>query len=81
VILAAPELEGHPLSVTSEYLLSIHIYQSYREAFVPNAKEMGNAFKIFVRKPRRKRPLERLRRRWSDRIKTDTGKTGCESVD
>jgi hypothetical protein len=30
-----------------------------------------NAYRIFMRKPEGKRPLERSRRRWEDNIKTD----------
>jgi hypothetical protein len=36
---------------------------------------------ILVRKPERKRPLERSRYRWEDNIKTDLKQIGCECVD
>jgi hypothetical protein len=35
--------------------------------------EKGNAYRILVGKPRRKRPLGRLRLRWEDNIKMDIG--------
>jgi hypothetical protein len=33
--------------------------------------EEGNAYRILVRKPERKKPLERNRRRWENNIKMD----------
>jgi hypothetical protein len=43
--------------------------------------EMRNAYKILFGKPERKRPHERLRRRWEDNIRMDLGEIGWEVVD
>jgi hypothetical protein len=39
--------------------------------------EMGNAYKILLKKPDANRSLGRFRRRW-DTIKTDIKEIGCE---
>jgi hypothetical protein len=43
--------------------------------------EIRNAYKIFVEKPERKRPLGRPRRRWEDNIEIDPKGIGCEDMD
>jgi hypothetical protein len=43
--------------------------------------ETRNAYRIFVGKPERKRPLGRPRRRWVDNIKMDLRKTGRDGMD
>jgi hypothetical protein len=45
-------------------------------------EEERKVYKVFVRKPEGKRPLERLRRRWEDGFIMDLGENGCgvESV-
>jgi hypothetical protein len=40
-----------------------------------------NAYRIFVRKPERKRPLGRPRRRWVNNIKMDLREIGWDGVD
>jgi hypothetical protein len=40
-----------------------------------------NAFKIVMRKPERKRPLEKSRRRWEDNIKMHVRKTEWGGMD
>jgi hypothetical protein len=42
--------------------------------------EMGNAYKILVGKPERKRPLGKLTRRWEDNIRMDLEETECEGA-
>jgi hypothetical protein len=44
-------------------------------------REVRNAYKILVGKPRGRRPLERPRRRWEDNIKMDIGEIGFGDVD
>jgi hypothetical protein len=39
-------------------------------------RERRAAYGVFVRKPERKRPLERPRRRWEDNIKMDLHEVG-----
>jgi hypothetical protein len=36
-----------------------------------------NVYRVLVRKPEGKTPLERHRRRWEDGIKMDLAETGC----
>jgi hypothetical protein len=43
--------------------------------------EKRNAYRLFVRKPERKRPLGRPRSRWVDNIKMDLGEVGWGDVD
>jgi hypothetical protein len=43
--------------------------------------EKRNAYRLFVRKPEGKRPLERLRRRWVNNIRMDLGEVGWGNVD
>jgi hypothetical protein len=43
--------------------------------------EMRNFYKILVRKPEGKKPLERPRHTWKDNIQMDLKKIGCESAD
>jgi hypothetical protein len=42
---------------------------------------MGNAYNILVRKPERKKPLERSRRRWEDNLRIDLMEIGWEGMD
>jgi hypothetical protein len=37
--------------------------------------------RVLMGKPEGKRPLERLRRRWEDNIKTDLQEVGCAVID
>ena len=43
--------------------------------------EKRDVYRIFVRKPERKRPLGRPRRRWEDNIKIDLQEVGCGGMD
>jgi hypothetical protein len=43
--------------------------------------EKKNAYRIFMGKPERKRPLERPRRRWVDNIKMDLREIGWDGMD
>jgi hypothetical protein len=43
--------------------------------------EKRNAYRILVRKPERKRPLERPKCRWVGNIKIDLRKTGWDGMD
>jgi hypothetical protein len=43
--------------------------------------EKRNAYRILVRRPQGKRPLERHRRRWVDNIKMDLREIGWRGVD
>jgi len=38
-------------------------------------------YRVLVRKPEGKRPLERPRRRWEDNIKMDLQEVGCGGMD
>jgi hypothetical protein len=42
---------------------------------------MRNAYKIFVGKPKGKRPLGRPRRRWENNIRKDLREMGLEVMD
>jgi hypothetical protein len=42
--------------------------------------EKRNAYRLLVRKPEEKRPLERPRRRWVDNIRMDLGEVGWGGV-
>jgi hypothetical protein len=44
-------------------------------------REKRNAYRIFVGKPKGKRPLGRQRRRWVDNIKMDLGEIGWHGMD
>jgi hypothetical protein len=48
---------------------------------VARMREKRNAYRLLVRKPKRKRPLGRPRRRWVDNISMDLGEVGCGDVD
>jgi hypothetical protein len=53
---------------------------SRRMRWVGHATRMGegrNVYRVLVGKPKRKRPLERPRHRWEDRIKMDLREIGC----
>jgi hypothetical protein len=50
------------------------------KGYVACIVEMRNAYNIFVRRPERKRPLERIRRRWED-IRMDVREIVWEVVD
>jgi hypothetical protein len=39
--------------------------------------KMRSANRILIGKPERKRPLERLRRRWEDNMRKDVKEAGC----
>jgi hypothetical protein len=43
--------------------------------------EKRNAYRIFLGKPERKRPLGRPRRRWVDNIRMDLREIGWDGVD
>jgi hypothetical protein len=43
--------------------------------------EERGVYRVFVRKPERKRPLGRPRRRWEDNIKADLQGVGCGGMD
>jgi hypothetical protein len=44
-------------------------------------EEKRNAYRIFVEKPKGKRPLVRRRRRWLGNINMDLRKIGCGGMD
>jgi hypothetical protein len=44
-------------------------------------REKRNMYRLLVRKPEGKRPLERRRRRWIDNIKMDLLEIGLNVVD
>jgi hypothetical protein len=48
---------------------------------VANMGEGRNLYRVVVRKPEGKRPLERPRRRWEGGIKMDLGEIGWRSVE
>jgi hypothetical protein len=43
--------------------------------------EGRGVYRVLVRKPEGKRPLERPMRRWEDNIKTDLQEVGCGGLD
>jgi hypothetical protein len=43
--------------------------------------EGRNVYRVLVRKPEGKKPLERPRRRWEDGIKMDLEEIGCGGVE
>jgi hypothetical protein len=47
---------------------------------VARKREIGNAYKIFVRKPERKRQLGRSRHRWESNILLDLREIGWKDV-
>ena len=44
-------------------------------------RERRGAYRVLVRKPEGKGPLERPRLRWEDNIKMDLQEVGCEGKD
>jgi hypothetical protein len=44
-------------------------------------RDVKNAYKIFVGRPERKRPIGRPRRRWEDNIRMYLREIGWEGVD
>ena len=48
---------------------------------VAHMERSRNAYRVFVGKPERKRPLGRLRHRWEDNIKMDLRVEGCDPGD
>jgi hypothetical protein len=62
----------------------IRIIKSMRMIWAGHIARMGfkrNAYKLLVRKPEGKRPLEGPRRRWVDSIRLDLGEVGWSDVD
>jgi hypothetical protein len=62
----------------------IRIIKSRKMRWAAHAARMGekrNAYRLFVGKPGRKRPLRRSRRRWVDNIRMDLGEVGWGDVD
>jgi hypothetical protein len=58
--------------------------KSRRMKWAGNVARMGegrNVYRVSVRKPKRKRPLERPRRGWKDGIKMDLGEIGWGDVE
>jgi hypothetical protein len=43
--------------------------------------EKGNAYRLLVEKPERRRPLGRPRCRWVDNVRMDLGEVGLGDVD
>jgi hypothetical protein len=57
----------------------IRIIKSRRMSWaghVARIREKKHAYRLLVRKPEEKRPLERQRRRWVDNIRMDVGEVG-----
>ena len=52
-----------------------------RAGHVARMSEKRGVYRVLVGKPEGKRPLERLRRRWYDNIKTDLQEVGCGGID
>ena len=48
---------------------------------VARTERFRNAYRVLVRNPESKRPLERPRRRWEDNIKMDLRKVCCDPRD
>jgi len=48
---------------------------------VAHMGEVGNEYRILVRKPEGKKPLGRLRHRWEDNIRTNLSEIVWEGVD
>jgi hypothetical protein len=48
---------------------------------VARIEEERKVYKVLVGKPEGKRPLERPRRRWEDRIRMDLREIGCGSIE
>jgi len=48
---------------------------------VAHIREVRNAYKMLVRKPKGKRPLGRSRHRWEDNIRMDLMEIGWEGVE
>jgi hypothetical protein len=64
--------------------LIIRQIKSRRMRWAGHVARMGeerNVYKVLVRKPEGKRPLERPRHRWEDGIRMDLREIGLESVD
>jgi hypothetical protein len=62
----------------------IRIIKSKRMRWAGHVARMGekrNAYRILVRKPEGKRPLERPRRRWMDNVKIDLTEIGWDGLD
>jgi hypothetical protein len=51
------------------------------EGHVARMGEKRNAYRILIRKPEVKRPLERPRRKWVDNIKIDLREMGSGDTD
>ena len=57
---------------------------SRRMSWVGHVARMGErrgVYRVWVRKPKGKRPLGRQRRRWEDNIKMDFQEVGCGGAD
>jgi len=48
---------------------------------VARTGEKRGSYRVLVRKPEGKRPLEKPRRRWEDNIKMDFQEVGCGGMD
>jgi hypothetical protein len=62
----------------------IRIIKSRRMRWAGHVARMGenrNVYRLLVEKPKGKRPLGRLRRRWVDNIRMDIGVVGWGDVD
>jgi len=58
---------------------NVRVIKSRRIRWAGHVARMGEsrgAYRILVRKPKRKKPLERLRHRWNNNIKMDLGGSG-----
>jgi hypothetical protein len=60
---------GHFLNVNAIQML--HFYSFFITEILARTCEGRGAYKIFVGKPERRKPLGRPRRRWEDNIKMD----------
>ena len=61
----------------------IRVIKSRRMRWAGHVACMGRrgVYRVLVRTPEGKRPLERPRRRWEDNIKIDLQEVGCGSMD
>jgi hypothetical protein len=62
----------------------VRVIKSRKIKQAGHVARMGKGRKVYrglVRKPEKKKPLEKPRRRWDDNIKMDVQKVGCGRID
>ena len=66
------------------YLFTLRVIKSIRMRWAGHVARMDEErglYRVLLGKPKRKRPLGRLRRRWVDNIKMDLQEVGCGYMD